>query len=169
MIINSVNYKYDSQYKPANINFKQGLTREIVNHVKDMPQDEYKRITGRLWEKYGMTADVGCSNTVAFCVEQTADIMHRAGFLLPKCFKFEPISTCDLGQYDITDSVKINSAKREFLNLAELNKLIEQTYGHNDSKHFLDVYLHEFLHAAHLNHLAKIHIVLTDVIYFLTI
>lgn len=149
MIVNSVNGKYNPQYNPAGVNFKQGLTRDIVTHVKNMPSDEYQKITHKLWKKYGMIADVGCSNTVAFCVEQTADIMKRAGFNLPKYFKFQHLHDGSFGEYGSDGIVKINSDKTEFLDLVQLDKLEEQTINYNDSKHFLDVYLHEFLHNAH--------------------
>lgn len=155
MLVNSVNNTCKSQNNKACLNFKQGLTRDIVTHVKNMAPDEYTKISHRLWKKYDMFADMGHSNAVAFCVEQTADIMSKAGFTLPKYFKFRSISSNDWGQYDITGSVLINADNKEFLDLVQLNKSAEQSNCYNDSKHFLDTYLHEFLHAAHFNNIVK--------------
>jgi hypothetical protein len=154
MQINSVNnYSYNKSCKTPN--FKQGLTRDIVAHVKNMPSDEYKRITERLQNKYGMRADVGGSNVVAFCVEQTANIMKRAGFTLPKCFSFEPIDDKGYGTFESDEVVRINANYQEFSDLEQLNNLSENIIGIKSENLFLDTYLHEFLHAAHYGNLVK--------------
>lgn len=158
MRINSLTSTNKFQSRSNPVNFKQGLTRDIVNHVKNMPSDEYIRITERLQNQYGMRADVGGSNVVAFCVEQTAEIMKRAGFMIPKLFSFEPIKGKYLGESsNIVDKITINSRYSEFLYLEQLNEMEEQNDSYNGSKYFLDTYLHEFLHAAHRKNIIKIH------------
>ncbi len=155
MLVNSLSNTYKFQSTPNCTSFKQGLTRDIVTRVKNMPPDEYQRITHKLWKKYGMIANVGCSNTVAFCVEKTADIMNRAGYILPKHFEFCSLSDTSYGEFDITHKVRINSDRKEYLDLEQLNEIMEKENTYNDSKHFLDSYLHEFLHAAHCNNIIK--------------
>ena len=154
MQINSINIDAYNSNNVA-LNFKQGLTRDIATYVKNMSPDEYQRITYRLWKKYGMTANVGCSNTVAFCTEKTADIMNRAGYILPKIFEFCSLSDTSYGEFDITHKVRINSDRKEYLDLEQLNEIMEKGNSYNGSKHFLDSYLHEFLHAAHCNNIIK--------------
>ena len=51
MLVNSITCANNHQNKPTPTNFKQGLTRDIVTHVKNMPPDEYQRITHRIWKK----------------------------------------------------------------------------------------------------------------------
>lgn len=155
MLVNSITCADNFKNKSTPINFKQGLTREMVTHVKNMPSDEYQRITHRLWKKYGMFADVNCSNTVAFCVEKTTDIMKRAGFSLPKYFKFVPLEAGTCGEFVHTGTVKINSKNVYFSDLEQLNKAEELNNNNNGSNYFLDTYLHEFLHSAHYSHIIE--------------
>lgn len=140
------------------VNFRQGLTPEIVNHVKNMDKEEYRNITERVWKKYGIISHVGASNTVAFCLEKTAEIMSRAGFKLPKVFLFEKLNNGYYGEYNQNNVVSINSDRQEFLDLEEQDKMEESISGNSPFKnHFLDTYIHEFLHAAHCENIMNLH------------
>ena len=123
-----------------------------------MNPTEYKNIAERLKNRYCIKADFAGCNTVAWCVEQVAKIMTQAGFILPKAFKFCPLSKKNyLGIYDSEiDTVCINSNYNEFTNLISQNNL-EESQGnyHPITKHFLQTYIHEFSHAAHFNNICS--------------
>ena len=104
-----------------------------------------------------MYAQFNGNNTVAWCVDQVAKIMDKAGFKLPRNFKFEPISPGILGTYDsYSDTVTVNALLQEFSNLEKQNLLEErQKDFHPKTRHFLQTYLHEFSHAAHFHNLQE--------------
>lgn len=141
-----------------NTSFKQGLTQATINRAGQIRGFGYADVVDKLNNLYGIDADVCHSNIVAFCVEETAKIMSRAGFRLPAKFSFEPILGRDLGRYYKNDIVCINSNYDDFLDLEEQNRLAEfiNSFGIG-SKHFMDTYLHEFSHAAHAKNLLRIH------------
>ena len=118
------------------------------------PQD-YEKIADRLKNSYGLYAQFNGNNTVAWCVEQVAKIMDKAGFKLPRNFKFEPTSPDALGMYNsYSDTVTINALIPEFSNLEQQNLLEErQKDFHPKTRHFLQTYLHEFSHVAHFHNL----------------
>lgn len=141
------------KYTPS---FKRGLTPEIVDYVKNMDREEYKNIKELVWKKYGIVSHVGASNAVTYCLEKTAQIMSSAGFKLPKTFSFEALESNLYGEYNQYNNVCINSNKKEFLDLEELDKMEEDISRRKKEplkKHFLDTYIHEFLHAAHCNNI----------------
>jgi len=141
-----------------NTNFKQGLTSEIVEHVKNMDKEEYRNITERVWKKYGIIAHVGTSNAVAFCLEKTADIISKAGFKLPKVFLFEKLDDGYYGEYNDQNCVCINSDREEFLDLEQQNSMEESIRSGEPFKHhFLDTYIHEFMHSAHCENIIEKH------------
>lgn len=139
----------------SRVAFKKGLTSYEVNSVKNMYDTEYRAITQKVKNLYGINADVGESNTVAFCLDAACNIMNRAGFKLPQNFEFAPCELGTLGQYyPALDKVVVNSRYNEFNDLERQNSL-EESHGshHPDTKHFLSTYLHEFSHAAHFKNL----------------
>lgn len=145
------------QNRQSSLAFQKGLTVHEIITVKNMGCREYENIVSNVKTKYGINADVGGSNTVAFCLEKVAEIMSKAGFKLPKNFVFAPTSKSALGTYyPQTDTVLINSNHSEFNNL-ETQNLLEESQGsfHPDTKHFLHTYLHEFSHAAHFHNLCE--------------
>jgi len=148
MQINSVSM--NSRQHSYNTNFKQGLTQSRIERVKQLGFFDFETINEKIFNRYGIKAYSGCSKTVAYCAELTANIMSRTGFQLPKLFSFKPIPMNELGRYTGEDEVIINSGYDEFLDLEEQNRLCEG-FGRGciGSKHFLDTYLHEFSHAAH--------------------
>lgn len=159
MIVNKINSSQNKSQIRTNPNFKHGLTPEIVDYVRHMDKDEYRKIAERLWKKYGMFAHVAASNTVAFCLEKTADIMSKAGLKFPKAFSFESLPTGYYGMYDIDSVVYINSDKEEFLDLEKLDKMEESfaRKGSSSKPNFLDTYLHEFMHSAHCENIMTLY------------
>lgn len=154
MIINT-EYKINSNHT----NFKQGLTSYEINCVKRMGHYEYENIVNKVKNIYNINANVGSSNTVAYCLEQTAKIMKKAGFKLPKNFDFSPLEGDTMGSYTpYNDTVTINSNLKPFYNLEKQNMLEESLGAHHpDTKHFLSTYIHEFSHAAHYKNLCEKH------------
>ncbi len=142
-------------------NFKKGLTSTEINAVRRMDQYEHANIAERLKTRYGIDAEFGGCNTVAWCVEQIAEIMTKAGFKLPKAFVFCPLNDVlkdkPLGIYlKEEDAVCINADYSEFTDLTAQNELEEaQGNFHPTTKHFLHTYLHEFSHAAHFNNICS--------------
>ena len=156
MKISKIQTNSKPQYQKTT--FKKGLTSYEISQVNKMGRYEYETITQRVKNLYGINADVGKSNTVAFCLESVAKIMERAGFKLPKNFVFAPAGNA-LGTYaPLTDTVTINSNYEDFNNLETQNRLEErQDDYHPDTHHFLHTYLHEFSHAAHYKNLCDRH------------
>lgn len=156
-ISSNFNQKYQ---KP---NFKKGLTSAEINAVERMNKYEYADIAKSLKDRYGLEAEFGGCNTVAWCVEQITQIMTKAGFKLPKQFIFCPLNDIlkdkPLGIFIKEEAaVYINADHREFTDLRAQNEL-EESQGnyHPTTKHFLHSYLHEFSHAAHFNNLCDRH------------
>ena len=142
-----------------NHTFKKSLTSYEINKVRNMHSSDFRDIIQRLKNVYDINADINNNNTVAFCVEECADIMKRAGFSLPKFFKFSPLRKNILGSYvPNTDTVYINSNESAFYDLENQNRLEESGIGyHPYTGHFLHTYLHEFSHAAHYKYLLSKH------------
>lgn len=155
-MINSIENIYNITNKPANINFKQGLTSTQINRVKSLGIFDYKNITERLYNAYGIEANVGQSNTVAYCADITAKIMRNAGFKLPKYFSFIPFKYEHKGRYTYKDEVLINSNYDDYLDLESQNIFAENLGAGAVCKHFLETYLHEFSHCAHLKNIIGI-------------
>lgn len=150
MRIDSLNYTNKPQSSLNPINFKQGLTQSQINRVKNLGYLDYNNIAEKLKNWYGITANVGQSNVVAYCAEITAKIMLNAGFKLPKMFSFSPIPIREFGRYmGKNEEVIINSSYWDFLDLEAQNRLEENKPRNSASKHFLSTYLHEFSHCAH--------------------
>ena len=152
MQISSVNNVNNYPYKLNQLNFKQGLTPEILNRVKNMNPDEHKEIVKKLSEEYGINARVRGSNTVAYCLELAAAIIKRAGFSIAKNFVFEPIEEDYYGEYDIDGIVRINSNYHEYLDIESLNKMEE---SNNSEAVFIETYLHELVHSGHCDNIAE--------------
>lgn len=140
--------------------FKKGLTSHEIDIVKNLPNDYCTATADYLKNRYGINSDFKGCKTVAWCTKETAEIMERAGFKLPKKVVFEEIppkkgENPSLGQYySSDDTVKINALYPQFRNIKAQNGL-EASQGsfHPSTKHFLDTYLHEFSHAAHFNNM----------------
>ena len=140
----------------SNINFKKGLTAAEINKVRNMDSLDVARITHKMKQEYGIEAFCSGQKAVAFCLEQTANIMSKAGFKLPKRFIFGPIEEKGvLGFYSPThDTVVINACYKSFYDLKDLNSLEESNIGyHPITGHFLQTYIHEFSHVAHYKNL----------------
>lgn len=153
MRIDSVHSYKITKSSQNNTNFKQGLTPTQINRVKSLGIFDYKNITERLYNAYGIEANVGQSNTVAYCADLTAKIMRNAGFKLPKYFSFTPFSCEHKGRYTYNDEVLINSNYEDYLDLESQNIFAENLGCGAICKHFLETYLHEFSHCAHLKNL----------------
>ena len=139
----------------SNVNFKGGLTSNEINKVRNMSTSDVNKIISNLKRKHGIDAYCAGEKNVAFCLEQTVNIMERAGFKLPKVFLFEPFDKSTLGKYNWGyDAVYINSNNEAFRDLYRQNRMEEKEGIHSpDTKHFLHTYLHEFSHAAHYKNL----------------
>ena len=155
MKINPVASSNPTKNKPFNINFKKGLTAKEVNLVKGMGKYEYITTTRKIQERFKINADVAKSNCVAFCVEKTAEIMSKAGFKLPSKFLFIPVNSTAQGFYDPSeDTVIINANHNAFNDLEQLNAFEEKAGEKSPgTHHFLETYLHEFSHAAHVKNI----------------
>lgn len=141
-----------------NRNFKKGLTSYEIRAVKNLTSFERKLLIEKINNYWGINIKQTLPDTVLKCVDWTAQIMHRAGFELPKNFRFGPAcKDRPLGTYaPLSDLVTINSDHKEFYDIELQNKLEErQGSFHPDTKHFLSTYLHEFSHAAHYKNLCK--------------
>lgn len=146
----------------SNVSFGKYLYSHLVDAVNALRPNEYMNIAKRMKSYFGITANFNKSNTVAWCAEQTAMIMKRAGFEIPKRFSFEKFDLKDegvMGAYvKEDDTVYVNADYSEFLSLIDLNELENSTLGsHPGTRHFLQTYVHEFSHSAHYNNLRNLY------------
>lgn len=125
----------------------------------------------QLFEKFGMKCDFEGDKFVGTCVALTANIMHKLGFKLPPGVYFKDLSRTDyasnLGicctkKYDYSISQKFRADfpfKSVVLNSwhdwddIQYNMIEGKRVNHFPTPHFLDVIIHEFVHAAHITDL----------------
>ena len=143
-----------SEYKTNNqVAFQKGLTQSFIEKANKL---NYKKIK-KLAKKKGIETVLfdGKLSVAASCLA-TAEIMQSLGLKLPKKFSFEPLPEKSSGRCIYPDEmVQINSNLFPFSSLTSQDTY--ETYRQYTplTKHFLNTYIHEFMHAANDANISK--------------
>ncbi len=135
--------------------FQKGLTSAFAKKTRSMSEAEmYKRVI-----KNGIASiDYKNIKSVLACCLATTEIIKSFGLMLPKAFSFNSLKEGCIGMHTYPDNiVEINSKYKEFEGLASLDDFATYRKGSPVTKHFLQSYIHEFIHAAHFKHMATLH------------
>lgn len=154
MKISPINKTFNTN-KTNNINFKKGLTDTFTKKFYRTSNDEMLQ---RVIENGIKSVDYKNFRSVIASCLATSEIMKCFGLKLPKNFSFTPLDDDIAGSHTYPDNtVLINSNFNEFKSILAQDDY--ETYRKTSpiTKHFLQTYLHEFIHAAHYNHLSELH------------
>ena len=134
------------------LTFKKGLTSTLKQKMysadcfemqKRLKANGLKLINFKNW-----------TSVLASCLA-TTEIIKCFGLKLPQKFSFCPLESGVVGRYTYPDDiVQINSDRYEFKSLVSQDEFETSHLGTPITKHFLQTYMHEFIHAAHYQNLA---------------
>ena len=133
--------------------FKSGLTHAFILKANRLSCDNAKAL---LYKNGLKLVDFQGVQSVAASCLAVVEIMKSFGFTLPKAFSYEPLDKKVVGQYIFPDNIiVINSNYKSFEKLRSQDRFQENNTNSPVTKHFLHAYIHEFLHAAHINNLSR--------------
>ena len=143
-----------SEYKTNNqVAFQKGLTQGFIEKANKLG---YKKMKNLAKAKGIETVLFDGKLSVAASCLAAAEIMQSLGFKLPKKFSFEPLPEKSSGRCIYPDEkVQMNSNVWPFRSL--ISQDTYETYRQNTplTKHFLNTYIHEFMHAANDANISK--------------
>lgn len=143
-----------SEYKTNNqVAFQKGLTQGFIEKANKL---NYKKIK-KLAKKKGIETVLfdGKLSVAASCLA-AAEIMQSLGLKLPKKFSFEPLPEDTSGRCIYPDeTIQMNSNVFPFRGLLSQDTYETYRLGTPLTKHFLNTYIHEFMHAANDANISK--------------
>ena len=137
------------------VSFQKGLTNGFLIYAQKEPLSSMRK---RLFQNGINSVEFqGIKPVLASCLA-TVEIIKSFGLKIPKNFSYEPLQEDVIGQHTYPDDiVQINSNYKEFNTFLSLDDFETYRKGSPITKHFLQTYIHEFIHAAHFKHLETMH------------
>lgn len=144
-----------TEYLNKSPSFQKGLTSGFVEKMKNTSGDE---IYKRLFRNGVVDVDYKNIKPVLVSCLATTEIIKAFGLTPPRRFRFEPLEQKIVGSHTFPDDiVQINSCHKGFESLVLQDDFETYRRGSPITKHFLQSYIHEFIHAAHFKHLEILH------------